>query len=642
MTTAGPYVSVDSYGPINALLPDGSIDYAKNLATVKAAVAGSVALRCDLFFPGELGVVRVSRDGPSAAWSLDIAFDHVHIRGIRGISGLGHKPGLPPGITTLIRCTKRELHISDMILDGNWGNFVGGTDSQAGINQPTKSDPQNYVLWFYSGSQNCSAERVDIRQAYGDGVWIGGTGTRDILLRDLTIDMCARNGVSLAGGCESVVIEHVVCTNIYSTALDLEPGSLVKNVRVSNGCYFGLWWADHPTGTLKTSVSIQGSSIGGAGPRTHAIGFRLGDSEWEGCLLMSDAVDVKIDKCTGSVRGAQNWPPIVVFGYCDDYQITECNLYDSGNLPSANPYKGAISVATYAGGVNRYYSPQGGYVGRNKIRSRYGRDGIAVYGCGGKAGATGIASSVTALGFVASAGTTWIIDEYSGHRVYMGQAVATVVSNTADGQAVLHTLGWSDIWGKSVPPPPPGPFVICPNGGIVVVEGNDIDCVNDDGTAQGGYGIRLTAKDFPNMRVRCHRNNIRGATTSAIYVDSPANPPNGFTLLELTENLAWDNQLAPTCHNVIEFKTPTRLGKLVIRGNLRGEGVAVDVLGLTSGVWLVNDGDPSEWAGFGSPESMVAAKRGSRYTRKDAGPVSYIKDTDAGVSGDPKTGWIPS
>jgi hypothetical protein len=176
-----------------------------------------------------------------------------------------------------------------------------------------------------------------------------------------------------------------------------------------------------------------------------------------------------------------------------------------------------------------------------------------------------------------------------------------------------------------------------------VIDGNEIDCVNDDGFGPGGYGIRISAGHMPGMRVRCTGNNIRGAMTSGIVIEAPGTPanPNGFVLLELADNLAWDNQAVPTCLNAIEFKTPLNLGKLVLHNNIKGDGVANGVVGLTSGVWLTSDGDPPEWVGYGSPEGVVSAKRGSRFMRRDAsGPSLYVKESDAGTTGNPMTGWI--
>jgi hypothetical protein len=151
--------------------------------------------------------------------------------------------------------------------------------------------------------------------------------------------------------------------------------------------------------------------------------------------------------------------------------------------------------------------------------------------------------------------------------------------------------------------PAVGAYELYGIGGVVDIDGNDIDCT-DDGHGAGGMGIRLVAARA-GMRVRCRNNKIKNAGTDAIHVQSvDANRP--FLDLMISNNHAWDDQLNPTCTAAIRFTSPRFVDRLVLCGN-SVEGAIAPVAGLNSGVWLVEAGLPERWAGWGSPNGVASA-----------------------------------
>lgn len=246
----------------------------------------------------------------------------------------------------------------------------------------------------------------------------------------------------------------------------------------------------------------------------------------------------------------------------------------------------------------------------NRIHARNGRHGIHIESTGGNPGISGTATAADDDS-VTHTGAGWTADALSGQTIEMGGALAIIIDNTTE-VLTLSAAGWTDRLGNSVEAPDAGAYQIYPTGGIVDVFDNKIDCTARDGGTLGGNGIRIK-NGRAGMRVRVDRNEINGANTDAIYVQ-----PSGtydFALLQLTNNYAWDDQPTPTCTSAIRFSATTHLGRLVLGGNGKSTEVTNFVSGLSSGVWLVRDGDTQEWAGWGAPS--FTAPKGSTYRRKD-------------------------
>src|SRR5690606_5670401 len=174
--------------------------------------------------------------------------------------------------------------------------------------------------------------------------------------------------------------------------------------------------------------------------------------------------------------------------------------------------------------------------------------------------------------------------------------------------------------------PTAGAYWITNVSGICDIEGNDIDCGFDGNTA-GGNGIYLFS-DRAGGRIRVHNNKIKNCGASAsggggkwgIYVSGAAAKP--LLYLELTDNKFWDDQPVASMSAAIRFSAAeslTSIIKRVIHGNSLLGGVSTLLSNISSGTWLLRDGDVQEWAGFGPPESVVTAPVGSRYINKIGG-----------------------
>lgn len=222
----------------------------------------------------------------------------------------------------------------------------------------------------------------------------------------------------------------------------------------------------------------------------------------------------------------------------------------------------------------------------------------------------------------------WIPNEWTGRLVLMGGKLASIMANYATKLVLDKNAGWTTPFlAEQVATPSPGPYRILPVSGTVVVDNNDIDCT-DDGHGAGAEGIQLHAYRA-GMRVECTNNRIRNATGPAIVLASASSRP--FIDLKVIDNKAWDDQPTPTCTAVVKFTQPaegmTEWNNLVLRGNQARTGVAAVTTGLTAGTWLVNDGKPQEWAGYGAP--TMSAPKGSTYRRLDggAGTCFYVNES---------------
>jgi hypothetical protein len=180
---------------------------------------------------------------------------------------------------------------------------------------------------------------------------------------------------------------------------------------------------------------------------------------------------------------------------------------------------------------------------------------------------------------------------------------------------------------------------------LVDIENNTIECTNDT-FGQGGCGIVVTAT-IAGMRVRCHRNQIINAAGDAIRVVT-TDAARRIVHLEVTDNVAVDTQPTRTCMQMLNFTNfqghaaNPHVQKWIMRGNAPGiyaDGTQMPTYaGLASPVvWIVSDGAPTEWAGFGSPDGLITSDVGSTYLRLNGGPGSTLYVKESGVG---STGWV--
>lgn len=540
--------------------------------------------------------------------------------------------------------------------------YVDGAINQAGA--AMQVDPKNYCVFVYGSdgtnrtpNENITLEGCRFHDTYGDFVWIGAW-SKNVKLIDCVGDISARNGVTLSSYAEGVHMTRCKFTNVFTSAVDSEPVDAgVSNVTIDD-CDLGLWANPyHDTGG-NIALSIQGGVVGRPAEWNYARGWRVLNSRVDGSTYISDARDVHVTGCRLLCDFAgTSMAPVNLSMSCDDVYI-ERNYVYSRLTPSTQYNYGAISVSAYITTSNTAAQPGNVYVRGNTVHGRNATDGIYADTTGGYSGASGTASGITAAsapsthGTVTDAAAAWTTNIYGGHQIMMGGALANIVSNTATVLTIAPIYeqfaanfpgfgtSWADARGNPVPAPTAGAYVIQPIGGTVLIEGNIIDCVNNDGAGAGGYGVRVTtqgtggtwATGMNDMRVRVEHNDIRGATGHGVHTYIYGTP--GIKYLSIADNHIWDDQPVPTCthavyftNNAGVFDVDAQISKLILRNN-HGEGVRVKVGGLVSGSWYEEIGDATRRVGFGTPEAVYAEPIGSTYRRKDgaAGTTFYVKE----------------
>lgn len=520
------------------------------------------------------------------------------------------------------------------------GYPVGYVDSQAGINHATQGDPQNYGL-FIRGSQNVVIDNCIVRNVYGDGIWLGqgatdfSTFTQNVTISRTTINMTARSGIAAAQKCAEIRVRDCHITNTYAQAWDTEPvGEFfgVHDVEIS-ASYFGSWWGRaNPARDANVAISI----VGGYAPATTqadgARNFRVYDNTIEGSVFTQNAYDICIERnrilCDWD---GNSYAAIVVQQYTEDVRVVDNYIYSR-----TNGWDAAV-VVQYYGVAQNNRQPTGVVISRNRIHARNGNFGIYVNGTGGidwlnimTPGTSGVATDVNGV-IVTVAGAGWTPSQWVGYHVKMGGAYGTIVTNTAD---TFRVTFWGSPLGELRPTPAAGAFEILSGGGFVTVDGNFIDCT-DDGNGHGAAGIYIE-NERAGMRLRVRDNEILNPLTSGIHVISRHRL---IQHLEIVDNLVWNNELASSTDQAINFEDGnTNFVKLILRGNTAGAQVPTNIRGLDSGVWLIEDGVVQRWAGWDSPNGVIAARVGSTFQRLDDGTAAaqWIKQSADGLA----FGWV--
>lgn len=524
------------------------------------------------------------------------------------------------------------------------GGVVGYVNANTGINHTTQGDPKNYGA-FVRGSSNVHIDNCIFQQIYGDAIWFGqgatdfSKWTEFATVTRTRINMCARSGIAAAQKARKLTVDKCYIDNVYSGAqsFDTEPvgiGASVRDVTIKD-TFFGGWWgrAD-PSFDTNIALSITSGYSSATSELDAGRNFRVSDCTFHGAIYIFNAIDIDIERCRVVCDwNGKSYAPISISGTSDDIRIRDCYVY--ARTQTGTGATAGIAVSYYAVGANTYH-PSNVLVKNNIIHARNGNAGIIVNGTGGiefdsvvvpgeTNTATGIADTV-----VTRTGAAWTENQWVGYRVKMGSAYGVIVSNTVN---TFTVTAWSTPLGNAALTPAAGAYEIFSGGGLVDLDGNQIDCTND-GNGQGGVGIKVIA-DRAGVRVRIRRNIIKNALASAIDIDATN---RSVESVEINGNHAWNNEISSTTAQHIKFTVPSNIQKLILGGNTQGDGVAVAVSGLTSGKWLEEDGEMQHWAGWGSPNGVIAAKVGSLYRRRDDGAAAamWLKQTNE----DANTGWV--
>lgn len=531
------------------------------------------------------------------------------------------------------------------------GDTIGRSDTQNGLNHSTQADPKNHAIML-RGCHNVVIDECIFRQTYGDFIWLGHSSDDDTFngTSDVTITSCygetsGRNGITFGQFCQRITMRDCRFVNVFTASLDTEPQGSNQPVRHVNidHCFLGGWfYPASPTRSQNIVVSIVGGNTPAPGEASDARTYHIQGCDIRGSLAISQATNVIIDSNTFTCDWDGNcFAPIFVQGFCTDLRIVNNDVYDNTDDPGSLGHDASISVQLYGNGsIN--YQPASVLIQNNRVRARNGNDGIRINSTGGFTyGETGAVLPVTGGASARSAttledaGIGWTVDQWTGWKVKMGGAVASIESNTSE-VLTLSTVGWTTPLGDPTTLPTLGTYIIYSESGVVDVIGNDIDC-GDDGNTAGGYGIRVFG-DRANMRTRVLRNKIKNATDYAIVVDGAAVKP--MTYLEIADNVWWDDQLTHTCVAGVVFTSQqavTSALKLVMRnnGSILSAGSAIDpiiISGGDTGYWLVNDGPAQQWMGFGDPDGVVTAPIGSTFQRLDGGASTALYVNEDGTT----------
>lgn len=596
------------------------------------------------------GVYQVERFS-TLAYSLRLyQKKNLRIIGVRGRTWIRHPAGLPnSSIAVMIIDDCENITIEGVGFDGNWGNEVGLSDSQAGLNHTTQGDPKNYGLMI-RGGRNITIRDCVFKQCYGDFIWVGASaqsidvyreGATNIRILNCDGDMSARSGVALASKCQDVIIDNCRFTNTFASPVDTEPvEQACRNIVVSN-CYLSGWWnPSNPNRSGNVAIAISGGKFVAPNPGNYAWNYRVVNNVVRGSIIIQNAEDIIV----ANNRVVCDWDnyslaPILVQMYASGIQILNNYIYDRTTVhpDSSRGHDAAIQVQLYGSGT-WIGQPTSVRVAGNMVNVRNGRHGIKVEGTGGLAyasgpivpGFQGVATEVTDSSLTVAT-AEWIPDQWRGYRVRIGNAHATIVGNTANTLnlwvEIGHTSAWRTALGDPKSTPTDTEFHVFGVTGVVDVDSNKIDCT-DDGNGPGGYGVYIYTYRA-GMRVRVRGNDIRNASGSGIDVKC-VDANRKIISLEISDNKVWDDQAVPTCQSAIQFESPTHIERLILNNNQAGDGVVDNTVGLTSGVWLVNDGPVQIWAGHGEPAH--SAPLGSLYLRRDAESATLYVNTSGSTT----------
>lgn len=522
------------------------------------------------------------------------------------------------------------------------GQVIGYSDTQGGLNHTTQADPKNYGLML-RGVRNVLVQRCQFRQTYGDGIWVGATssdqfdGSDGVRVLDCDVSVAARSGIALAGKCENITLRGCRFEHIYAQAFDTETVGLrvsARNVRVDD-CYLDTWWNPASPGrTLNAPVSIIGgaSRLGQAGL---ARNFRVTNCTIRGAVLIERAYDVRITDCRIQAEwGGMAYPLIYVTMFADNVVISGNQFYRRATGSSGAT--ACVAVANYPSG-SEDWQPHGVRVVGNRFRIVNGQVGIWLAGPGGRVGTGGTATGVTTATLTDSS-KAWATNEWASHQVVMGGLTATIASNTAT-ELTLASSGaaWFTPLGELATVPAAGAYSILARDSYIEVADNHIDGT-DDGYGPGGKAVFIDNTD-PGLRATISGNIVHNCTAG---IEIKGYAAQTVTRLVLVDNHGYDDRPTPLLASLVNWvNAAPQYATLVMRGNSAGVGVsrllADDGAAWAAGTWLVHEGDPTEWAGFGSPEGIVAATVGSTYRRVNGGAATavYVKELGSG-----NTGWV--
>ena len=682
---------VTAYGAVGNGITDDSVAIRSAIAAVQTAGGGT------LYFPPGTYLISQHNANP---WCLDLVASNVVVQGVLGKSWLQASTSITNPQVVMVRVNEQNnVVFTGLGFDGNWGNVittitaasngvsassgtynvvstagfpnsgtfvvvdngqggetitytgktsttftgctggsgtlqtgqvVGRLDGKTGINFPDQNDPKNHGLEI-KGATNVLVSGCLFKGNYGDAIWMGHSsnavaGIKNVV-SDCSIDMVARDGITIGGPCSNAIITRNRVTNSFSKGFDTEADATLDVVIDSN--YWGGWW--NPGGPTSTTAIVVKGNTGPQDEHNLPRKYRITNNTIIGPVLLEGVEDIVFS----DNRVIQNWTgttfaPVFFQFYAGSVVIKDNYVYDCAGRTGTS-HEGTIALLN---NINTQQSTV--VISGNNLKIRGGNIGIKLHSPGGTIGDTGTATAIDAT-HLTDGVKAWTTDAYVNHYVRRGSVTGLITGNTA---TVLTIGQWLTPTGELALTPATGTYEILATGGYIDVINNRIDCT-DDGNGSGSFGISIAAAtSTPGARIRILDNKIRNAGVDAINVAPPGSAPNAWNHLVIKRNIAYDDQVTPTCTSVIRFTTatPANITLLEMTDNINGGGVTNVMSGLTGGVWRLSGGNTEQWAGFGSPLNVITAPIGSVYQRIDGGANTslYVKESGNGAS----TGWV--
>ncbi len=174
-----------------------------------------------------------------------------------------------------------DITVRDLAIDGP------DTD---GAYDPALEGQAGFVI---GGSTDVTLERVDVREVWGDGVYIGG-GSEAVRIVDSTFDLIGRQGVAIVNGVD-VVVERNRFDRVARSVFDVEPVRRWKVERVTLrdnavGDYGNFLLASGGGGENVTDLRLEGNEIDGGRGLTVFAG--VARSPRRGLAIVGNSSDV--------------------------------------------------------------------------------------------------------------------------------------------------------------------------------------------------------------------------------------------------------------------------------------------------------------------------------------------------------------
>ena len=200
-------------------------------------------------------------------------------------------------------------------------------------------------------SSNITISNINIKNCWGDGIYIGGLKNthinKNVLVSDVNIRNCRRQGISVTKG-EDITIKDSIIWNINGTApqsgIDIEtnwPDTPVKDVKIENNTFYDNGIQDIVLGGKCENVVISGNTFAENTIEVHQIAINL---------VYGEHITVTNNKVSGRSGGVfcRNTQNVDIFsnyitGYGENgiYQGTGVELCD--NAQNINIYDNTMN-----------------------------------------------------------------------------------------------------------------------------------------------------------------------------------------------------------------------------------------------------------------------------------------------------------